>query len=764
MKSNGTSALPDDERLHQAIYQQVRDISSNQAFNRRQFLKLAGLAGGGFAIAIIYPPKALATGRMADLNATAVSTELSAFVHIREDGKIVILAKNPEIGQGVKTSLPMIVAEELEADWDDVIVRQSPVDSAKFGMHLAGGSLSVSMNWERLRRAGAMARTLLVSAAASKWAVPESECEARLSKVTHLPTGRSFTFGELAKEAATLPLPDAKSLTLKPSGEFRLLGKRISGVDNPAIVTGKPLFGIDVDLPGLVYAAFVKCPREGGKALSFNQSEIRQQPGINDAFIMQARGGPTAVKSGVVIIGQSTWHVFRARRMLTIEWDYSEASSDSWSQLVTQANNIANQVPQHIYYASGEPAAALAQANTTVNSFYTFGFVGHANLEPQNCTAVMHENAIEFWAPTQAPDWGIKQVAELLALPPENIKVNQTRVGGGFGRRLLNDYMCEVALIAKRLTTPVKLVWSREDDFQHDFFRPAGFNAVHAGLDENGELIGWSNHLITFTHDGEKPVMGGGYLFPDTAQYEFPSAATGHYQHGYSMLPLKTMTGAWRAPFTNTFAWVTQSVLHELSTASAQDHRDFLLRLLGQPRWLVEGNQNLLHTGRAGGVIRLAANKAGWGRQEEPGRALGLAFHFCHGGHFAICADVSVDDSKKVTIHHITCVGDIGPIVNLSGAEHQCQGAVLDGLSTMLDAEIHIENGTVKEQNFHQYPLLRIGQVPPVEVHFIEGDYTPSGAGEPALPPVAPAICNAIYSVTGIRINTMPISRQGFRL
>jgi isoquinoline 1-oxidoreductase subunit beta len=768
MKSNDHSSISMNEygALFRAIHREILDSECKTVaktdFSRRQFIKLTGLMGGGFALALVSGDLVVAATTDKDKANNIGLIELNAFIHIRTDGKIIILSKNPEIGQGVKTSLPMIVAEELDASWEDIVVQQSPVDSSKFGMHLAGGSLSVSMNWDRLRQAGATVRLMLVTAASAYWKVPVVECKTDNSFVRHQSTNRAIHYSVLAEKASLLHVPDPNSVSLKKSAEYTLLGKRISGVDNRAIVTGQPLFGIDTILPEMLYAAYIKCPRVGGKVKSFNRTDILGLPGIKHAFYLSGNSDPTGVKSGVAIVGASTWHVIKARQQLKVEWDLSEASTDSWSAIQKQAKDIQDNPAQATYAQKGQIDSALEQAATTIKSFYTFGFVAHANLEPQNCTAQFKNGKIEFWAPTQAPDWGIKQISELLSIEPHNIKINQTRVGGGFGRRLLNDYMCEVAVIAKKVDAPVQLLWSREDDMQHDFYRPAGFNHMTATLDENNRPMAWQNHFITFSANGKSTVMGGGYLFPATAANEFPSNGFEHYSHSYSMLPLKTTTGAWRAPFTNTLAWVTQSFLHELSVAAGRDHLEFLLELFGEPKWLIEGNSNALNTGRAANVTNIVAEKAGWGKSLQKGRALGLAFHFCHGGHFAVCAEVSVNDNKQVTIHKISCVGDIGPIVNLSGAETQCEGAILDGLSAMMEQEVHVENGEIVENNFHQYKLLRINKVPEVEVFFVDSDYPPTGAGEPALPPLAPAICNAIFSASNHRIYTLPISKEGF--
>jgi isoquinoline 1-oxidoreductase subunit beta len=378
-------------------------------------------------------------------------------------------------------------------------------------------------------------------------------------------------------------------------------------------------------------------------------------------------------------------------------------------------------------------------------------------LEPQNCTAWFHDGAIELWAPTQTPEAGLTAVAGVLGLPAEKVTVHQIRAGGGFGRRLINDFMCEAAVIAKQAGVPVKLTWTREDDMQHDFYRVGGFHSFKGGIDKSGKLIAWGDHFITFTADGEKPTSGG-----DLNPEEFPAQLVPNVRLTQTKLPFKIPTGPWRAPRSCSIAFAVQSFISECAVAANRDHLDFLLEIMGEPRWLQEGNEYALNTARAASVIKLAAEKAGWGKALPQGRGLGLAFHFSHAGHFAQVAEVSVDSNKKLTVHKVTVAGDIGPIINMSGAENQVEGCVIDGLSTAMGLELGIENGRIQETNFDRYPLLRIANAPEVSVHFIQSQYAPTGVGEPGFPPVAPAICNAIFAASGHRVRTLPLTREGF--
>jgi isoquinoline 1-oxidoreductase subunit beta len=729
--------------------------TSVAALNRRAFLKLAGLAGGGLALAFYIGDRATA---LANTNGNEQGFAPNAFLRISPDGSIVLYAKNPEVGQGVKTSLPMIIAEELDADWSKVRVEQSAIDSALYGRQVAGGSRSIPTSWDQLRRAGATARAMLISAAAKNWGVGESECTTESSNVVHSASNRRLGYGELSVKAAALPVPDEKSLKLKERKDYKLLGKRVTGVDNLKIVTGQPLFGIDQVVPGMHYAVFEKCPAVGGKVAEANLDAIRKLPGVTNVFVIEGTGKPTEVMPGVAIVAKSTYAALAARRQLKVSWDESGASKDSWSKAVDEAKKLAKQSGPDSLRDTGGVDTALAKAKA-VEAFYAYPFVSHAPMEPQNCTASFKDGAVEVWAPTQTPDSAIQLVAGVLGIPREKVTLHQIRGGGGFGRRLMNDYACEAAVISRQAGVPVKLQWTREDDMQHDFYRVGGFHSFKGGLDAGGKLVAWSDHFITFSQDGQKPTSGG-----DLSADEFPALLLPNVRLTQTKLQLAIPTGPWRAPRSNSIAFAVQSFLHECAVAANRDHLEFLLEVMGEPRWLQQGNEFSLNTGRAAAVIKLAAEKAGWGKQLPKGRGLGLAFHFSHAGHFAEVAEVSVDANRKLTAHRVTVAGDIGPIVNLSGAENQVEGSVVDGFSTALGLQLSIDNGRIQETNFDRYPLLRIAHAPAVDVHFIQSDYSPTGVGEPALPPVAPAICNAIFAASGHRVRTLPLASEGFKV
>ena len=724
------------------------------SLSRREFLRCTGLAGGGLILALAPPP--------AVLQAAEVGTQASPvfapnpLVRIATDDSVLIYAKGPEIGQGIKTAFPMIVAEELDADWSRLRIEQAPVRPEVYGPQGAGDSRSILDNWDPLRRAGAVARLMLMTAAAKQWGVPVQECSTSPGVVTHNSSGRRASYGALAELAAALPVPDPNRVPLKQRKDYRFLGRRLGGVDNAKIVTGQPLFGIDQQLPGMLYAVYEKSPAYGGSVAEANIDEVRLRAGVKDVFITD--GDPRGdAPPGVVIVANSTWAAFSAKRALKVGWNSSPASTDSSIAAETKARTLAGERGAQTIFEAGEVTTAFAAAKHTLNAFYSYPFLSHAPLEPQNTTAWMHDGGIEIWTPSQMADHGRSAVGQMLNVSVSKVKVHQTRVGGSFGRRVMNDYIGEAVIVARKVQAPVKLMWTREDDMTHDYYRVAGFHSLKGAIDSRGKLSAWQDHFVSFSADGQKPVAGGGI-----SGEEFPAPLLPNAHISQTLLPLGTRCGPWRAPGSNGVAFALQSFLHELSVAAQRDHLEFLLEILGEPRWLAPQNDRALNTGRAAAVIKLAADKAGWGRTLPPGRALGLAFYFSHAGHFAEVAEVSVAHNKKLTVHRVTVAGDIGPVLNHSGAEHQCQGSVLDALSTMLALEITIEAGHVKQRNFGDYRLLRMANAPVVDVHFIESDVAPTGVGDPALPPLAPAVCNAIFTATGHRVRSLPLTRDGY--
>ena len=735
---------------------------------RRDFLKLTGLAGGGIALAFY-----IRSGNDAVAAAAAVTASgdfaPNAFVRISPAGKVTIVSKQPEMGQGVKTSLPMIIAEQLEVPFKDIAIEQGDFDEKKFGNQSAGGSNSTPNNYDNFHLVGATARTMLVEAAAQTWGVPAAECRAEKATVVHT-SGKSLTYGQLAAKAATLPVPAKSAVTLKQPKDFKLLGTRVAQFDTPAIVTGKPLFGIDVKLPGMLYAVYEKCPAFGGKVVSANLDQIKTLPGVKDAFILEGNGKVKELVPGVAIIADSTWAAMSARKQLKVVWDEGKVATESWDGFVAQAKEKAAQPGARMLRKDGDPDAALAGAAKTVEANYVYPFISHANLEPQNTTAHWKDGVMEIWSPTQIPTIGTGMVNRVLGIPPEKIILHLNRAGGGFGRRIGADYLIEAAAIAQKVNAPVKLTWSREDDMRHDQYRPGGLHFLKGGIDAKGKVVAWKNHFFTFG-EGGNPGSGGG-LGAD----EFPGRWIANYQAEQTMFDTGWPMGPWRAPGSCVFSWVFHSFIDELAHAGGRDPLELRLEILGDkdempagtPPAGAKGKQNAApyNVARMRNVLKFAAEKAGWGKKKfAKGSGAGLAFHFSHRGYFAQVAEVTVTKDGELKVDRFVTGADIGAqVVNLSGAENQVEGSVLDGLCVLRSQEINIERGRVVQGNFNDYPLMRITEAPAkVETYFLPTNYPTTGLGEPALPPVAPAICNAIFAATGKRIRQMPLSRADLR-
>ena len=635
--------------------------------------------------------------------------------------------------------------------------------------------MSVTRNFDAMRRMGASAREMLIGAASELMEVERGDLKAEASQVIH-GSGRSMTFGQLASVAAQQPVPVLEQLSFKDPRSYSIIGTSVGSVDNLVIATGQSKFGIDVDAPGMKFASYTRCPRPGGKAVSFNKAEIKALAGVIDAFILQpdARSGKAsmafldglaALQGGVAIVGEDTWSVFAAKAKLQVKWDESQASTDQWSKMVSDARAIAAKGGGEVKLAGPSVVEALADSsNRVLDGFYEFPYVAHVCMEPMNCTvdfkkaAVGKPASMEIWLGSQFPNQ-VKEIAEnMLGVKQENVKVHGLRMGGGFGRRAVHDFAAEAMAISHQSGLPVKLTWTRTDDIHNDYFRVGGFENMKGAVSPDGKLAAWDQHYIGFADKG-KPVIGSGLRGNELPMVAFDNASIRQ-----TMMPVATACGAWRAPGSNTNAFVEQSFIHELANLAERDHVEFLTELMGSRRWIKEGNISALNTGRAIDVIKLAAAKAGWGRTMPEGTGLGLAFYFCHAAHVAEVAEVSVDAERNFNVKRVTVAVDVGPIINMSGAINQVQGSIVDGLSTMALQEITMQNGRIEQDNFHQYPVMRIASTPEIDVHFIQSDNKPTGLGEPALPPLAPAVTNAIFAATGDRIRSMPLSRAGYKL
>jgi len=720
--------------------------------SRRQFLK-ASAASGGFMIAATVAPQASAQQGPPGITVSPLTT----YVTVGDDGKVTIKAKTPDTGQGIKTSLPMLIAEELDVEWSDVRVEMAPNDPVTYGRQIAGGSTATPMHFDNHRQVGAVARLMLIQAAALAWNCDADECRTDPGVVVHTLTGRRATYASLASQCAGIAIPDPKNVSLKDPQNYRIIGKHHPQYDTAKIVTGAPLFGIDITRPGMLYATYEKAPVFGAKVAGADLAAAQSVKGVRKAFVVEGGTNLTGLLPGVAVVADSWWAAKKGRDRLNIKWADHPTSSQSSKSFDEQAKRLGPTAGKNMR-SDGDFDAAFKGATKTVEAAYAYPFISHANLEPQNCTAEFKDGKMEIWAPTQNPEPGRQLVATTLGLKPEDVIVHMIRGGGGFGRRLTNDFMVETAWIAKETGAPVKMLWTREDDMRHDFYRPGGYHFLKAGVDADGKVSAWRDHFVSFG-SGDTPAASAAMNVT-----EFPARFVPNYRYDMSLIPLGAPTGPLRAPGSNAICFVMQSFIDELAHASGQDPLAFRIKLLGDKGMVGDGEPGAYNAARAVGVLKAVGERSGWGRQLPQGHGLGVAFHFCHQGYVAHVVEASVDSQGRPKVHKAWVVADVGrQIVNPSAAINQVEGSTLDGISAALFQKITFEGGRTVQRNFSDYRLMRMSESFPVDVHFLMTDYSPTGLGEPALPPAIPALTNAIFAATGKRVRSLPIDPATLR-
>jgi isoquinoline 1-oxidoreductase beta subunit len=661
----------------------------------------------------------------------------NAWLRIDRDGVVTIQNSQSEMGQGTLTSMAMIIADELDADWSKVRVQQAPVDPAYvnpgFGnSQFTAGSWSIRGMTTLWRRAGAAAREMLVTAAAKEWGVPVAEVDAAQGKVTHRPSGRVLTYGELADKAAQLPVPQDPKL--KTPDRFTLIGKKVPRLDTPAKVSGRAIYGIDVAIPGLLVAMVERSPVFGGKVASFDATAAKAVAGVKDVV---------PVTHGVAVVATGYWAARRGRDALRVTWNEGPVARVSSATIQQELAALARQ-PGPVARREGDVMQALGQGGRVVEAVYDVPFQAHATMEPQNCTAHVRADACDVWAPTQNQTGTQREAMRITGLAREKVKVHVTMLGGGFGRRGQIDYVTDAVEVSKAVRAPVKVIWTREDDIRHDYYRPTTHNVFRAALGTDGRPVAWLHRIAGpgILHQRGLPAgQMDGTMVEGAANmpYDIPNL-----QVEYTNRDFGIPVGFWRSVGASQNAFVVESFVDELAHAAGKDPFEYRRALLGK---------SLRHKG----VLELAAGKGGWGSPLPAGRHRGIAVAFSYGSWAAEVAEVSVDPEGVVRVHRVVCAIDCGLAVNPDQIEAQMQGGIAWGLTAALRSHITIQDGRVQQSNFHDYPMLRLHEMPAVEVHILPSDAAPGGVGEPAVPPLAPAVANAIFAATGQRVRRLPI-------
>ena len=702
------------------------------AYNRRDFLKVTSSVGIGLMVGVVLPYKK----RLIAAGIAENSFEPNVWIKIQSDNIINIVTAKSEMGQHIRTSIPMIIAEELEADWSHINVVQAETHPDKYGSQSTGGSGSIRRSYMRLRKAGATAREMLIEAASIKWDVPAKECKAQMSKVIHSKSKRSLSFGDLASLAGTLNPPEDPNL--KNEKDFKIIGNSMPGLDTHARVNGTAKFGLDIRLPNMLYATVLKCETFGGSVKSFNSKKAKKINGVKDVF---------EVEGGIAVVATNTWSAIKGQRALEVEWNHGDFHS--WD-----SKKIKKMMEKK---SKGEAAIAKEDGNIknlnndlSIESKYEVSFTSHATMEPMNCVAHVNKKSAELWVPTQSPQRIQSSTAEQLNIDIEKVRVHVTLMGGGFGRRLFSDFIPDAVEISKKIRKPVKLLWTREVDMKHDYYRPASIHKLKGTLSKNNELTSWQHRITSPSISGQRSperfkdgrldrsAVNGANNLP----YKIPNILV-----DYVMSNTNVPVGWWRSVYNSQNAFANEVFIDELAHRAGIDALEFRMNML---------DNSLRHKE----ALRLAAEKAGWGKSLPKGQGMGLAVHESFGSWSAQVAQVTVSKNHEISIDKIVASVDCGTVINPDGVKAQMEGSIVYGLTSTLKGEITIEKGAVAQSNFHEFELLQMHEMPKVEIYIVPSLEPPGGAGEPGLPPVAPAVANAIFNATGKRIRKLPITSK----